>query len=1396
MSSSKLYYLYQNGNGSYTTSYNAVESLNDEQHFALVFDKNRHTIWAQGEEYGAGLAASKFNFAYSYGAPYVVSNINNEGSGKARQFVTKVSYTLNSDKFEITYSYAYESSLSVGNNTGNFVTATSVNGHHITNSYGTFETTGHSQDSEQNYVITYAYINSAGKLHYDYRNISGSQDNDNGFVYGYTQTKDGKVTVKTKSFKNSYTDNGSHNLKSYTSSNKLKNVTDAYIDKNGEIHMSYNTVYLTESEFTHHDLSITQQTQQGDTNFVYAITGISTSDGNAASHTIAYQVSGLPTKDYVDAQFKANDALRYCGTITGANSSGSIGTFEHTTNPGPGHSDPDYSAGAVYKVKTAGYFGTERVKAGDMIISYSDSATASSAVGWNVINQNIDLRQTASSSTNGDNTKRVITNVNLTGDGELTYNYSDLSISNNTQTFSAASQISDGNAQNILVSGGSKGHKVITNVSLTQDGLQTKLDVSYTYLYSERKHHSGSVGTSGGTNGPKKFVYYTSLSEDGTLSGETASLSPTLSNTANSTTETTISVGGNTSSHTIQYASNAGKLGNTTLGGLFTSFSGGGISSSDNILTQADHSITVGGTTYTAGSSTANIINSLSVSKLSSGSNTNLTAAITVNGQASADKTIAELYATYLGGVTKGGLFTDFSGGGISSDGNTLTQANHSITVGGTTKSAGSSTASIINSASVSLINTGTFQSNEHYTEIALSIDINGVTATETFNTAQLYVRRALDANFAGHADTAGQADSLSTTSKTAWGQTFWDSTGKPATIGIDKVATMPYVLFKNYNNDNLAGYCGRGSSSSNGIQLMGYSGNKLELGANNSTGMTFDTSNNIGIGTTSPGYKLDVISNTTNWAFHVFNKSTSNTTPHAAFYAAHGSGYGLWCGISSNSSSYYIADFRYGTTSDGSGGTSALYIRGDGNVGINVTSPITELQVTGQIFGYNYNKTHGSIAGSNSPAFILDKPSSYYSGIGAHGNESNCIWFGPCNYDSTNKCFYWYDSYYDQFWHFQGSLDIYKNIYMNSGQISRPNVLLGGGQYIYGRDNAVIFGATYGPSSGIAWNTVWSQKTDNGAWTAGCLSGTNNLKLVYDTDADYTPKNNNPTHIITFPMDSGTVALTKDCWNNSTTVNLTCTQSVNYSNTITAYSLMVSLSIGGVSDYSIVYDVCATFASVAGCLFYNNSFYNVGDLFSTFITQGSSIYLAENRYWGSGYYGLNCKNSDIVNVNGIFTNDYANNWTKGYCFKRSDNNYDSIWIDSSHALKFTVNGNISNASSGTNYTVLHTGNISPSISIANTMSNTSASLAITITCGGISTNYQVNDLLATFAYFSYTAQYVYTAHNADWASSAGSASTATNANNSTKWNNYSLVVTTNGSTSSMTSNNTIYMVI
>lgn len=82
-------------------------------------------------------------------------------------------------------------------------------------------------------------------------------------------------------------------------------------------------------------------------------------------------------------------------------------------------------------------------------------------------------------------------------------------------------------------------------------------------------------------------------------------------------------------------------------------------------------------------------------------------------------------------------------------------------------------------------------------------------------------------------------------TPRTIWGQSF-DGT---VDISISAAAKMPFVFFKRFDNDENAGYIGCSSSSNNNIYIESYVNSNIILGSNS----------NVGIGDTSPGYKLCV---------------------------------------------------------------------------------------------------------------------------------------------------------------------------------------------------------------------------------------------------------------------------------------------------------------------------------------------------------------------------------------------------------------------------------------------------------------------------------------------------------------------------------------------------------
>ena len=68
------------------------------------------------------------------------------------------------------------------------------------------------------------------------------------------------------------------------------------------------------------------------------------------------------------------------------------------------------------------------------------------------------------------------------------------------------------------------------------------------------------------------------------------------------------------------------------------------------------------------------------------------------------------------------------------------------------------------------------------------------------------------------------------------------------------------------------------------------------------------------------------------------------------------------------------------------------------------------------------------------------------------------------------------------------------------------------GGSWYTGRDKAIIKNTTCNETAGSTWHAIVSVKSTNGSFEMGCLSGENNLRFVYTSDADYAAGNNSTT--------------------------------------------------------------------------------------------------------------------------------------------------------------------------------------------------------------------------------------------------------------------------------------------
>lgn len=120
-----------------------------------------------------------------------------------------------------------------------------------------------------------------------------------------------------------------------------------------------------------------------------------------------------------------------------------------------------------------------------------------------------------------------------------------------------------------------------------------------------------------------------------------------------------------------------------------------------------------------------------------------------------------------------------------------------------------------------------------------------------------------------------------------------------------------------------------------------------------------------------------------------------------------------------------------------------------------------------------------------------------------------------------------------------------------------------------------------------------------------------------------------------------------------------------------------------------------------------------------------SILNMANDRYYSSGQWGINMRNSDIIGVNSIYTNDVSETPTEAILFFRSNGNYDGIRAVNG-VLYFSNNVVRTTSKYDAEYEVYHKGNLTKLSQLTNDKNFVTGSVSgQTITINGVSTTWQ-----------------------------------------------------------------------
>lgn len=113
------------------------------------------------------------------------------------------------------------------------------------------------------------------------------------------------------------------------------------------------------------------------------------------------------------------------------------------------------------------------------------------------------------------------------------------------------------------------------------------------------------------------------------------------------------------------------------------------------------------------------------------------------------------------------------------------------------------------------------------------------------------------------------------------------------------------------------------------------------------------------------------------------------------------------------------------------------------------------------------------------------------------------------------------------------------------------------------------------------------------------------------------------------------------------------------------------------------------------------------------------------DRYYANGLYGINMRNSDIIGVNSVYTQDLSDSPTEAILFCRSNGNYDGIRA-ANGVLYFSNNVVRTTSKYDAEYEVYHKGNLTKLSQLTNDKNFVTGSVSgQTITINGVSTTWQ-----------------------------------------------------------------------